>query len=103
MINNERESNDWHLDKRVPVSIIGVFFIQTVTFVYLGTAWKADTDNRITNLERAGSHIAHVDDAINSQDHRLTVLETKLEDLGNTLVRIENGVAILTNIVKGKP
>ena len=59
---------DWHLDKRVPISIIIALFVQTIVFVYVGTTWKADVDGRIIALEKSeGSRDSH--------ENRITILE----------------------------
>ena len=61
-------NEQWHLDRRVPISIIIALFVQTVTFVYFGTAWKSDTDFRIAALEKA-------EDSRQNHESRLVVLE----------------------------
>lgn len=61
-------NEQWHLDRRVPISIIVALFVQTVTFVYFGTAWKSDTDARIAALEKS-------EDSRENHESRIVILE----------------------------
>ena len=83
----------WHLDKRVPISIIITLVLQTITFVYLGTTWKADIDHRIGSLEKDGVARAAVEvrlDVIRAaQESRITILEQKFDFIQQSLQRIE--------------
>ena len=60
--------DEWHLDRRVPISIIIALFVQTVVFVYVGTTWKADVDARIVSLEKS-------ENSRDSHENRLVILE----------------------------
>ena len=42
----------WHLDKRVPIAIIGALIIQTMIAVFVGGTIVARFDERLTALER---------------------------------------------------
>lgn len=82
---NGKEENAWHLDKKVPITMIAAFFVQTFVLVYFGTSWKADTDNRITNLEKAAARdIGH--------EPRIIVLEQQFRFISETLNRIERKI-----------
>lgn len=48
----ERPLEGWHVDKRVPLAFIVFFCIQTITLVYVGSSWKAETDGRLESLEQ---------------------------------------------------
>lgn len=63
---NGREA--WHLDKRVPITIIVMFAVQTLTLVYVGTSWKADIEYRVGALEKSMSESA-------PHESRIIVLE----------------------------
>jgi len=72
------DDNSWHLDKRVPISLIFAIFLQTA-----GAFWFAsDLSVRVTNLEK------------NQEDskgvvERIVKLETILVRLERTLDKIE--------------
>ena len=59
---------EWHLDKKVPISIIIALFVQSIVFVYVGTTWKADTDARLSSLEKS-------ENSRDSHENRLVILE----------------------------
>jgi len=74
---------EWHLDKKVPVGIILAIILQTMGFVAIGAAWKADVDGRLTQLERN-------DVDRKPQEARLIRLEEKLLGIASSLARIES-------------
>ena len=76
------EREDWHLDKRVPITIIGALLLQTFGFVAIGSAWKAEVESRLTAVEK------QVDERKNQGD-RLIVLEEQLRFIKESLTRIE--------------
>ena len=96
MIENDQKTH-WHLDKRVPVTIIVALILQTLAFVYLGTTWKNSIDHRIEVLEKDGATRAALElrlDVIRaSQADRLTALETKFDFIQQSLQRIERATA----------
>lgn len=78
----DRENQYWHLDKRVPISIIFALFVQTVTFVYVGTTWKAAVDSRIGALEKSES-------SRDTHESRLVVLEQQFQYIRSDLAEIK--------------
>lgn len=83
MTNGKAES--WHLDKKVPVAFIAFFIIQTLTLVYIGTAWKTEIDGRVAALEKT-------DFGQQSYENRITVLEQKFNYIQQSLERIEKNI-----------
>jgi len=76
------EDEDWHLDKKVPISIIIALVLQTFGFVAIGSAWKAEVESRLAVVEK------QVDERKNQGD-RLIVLEEQLRFIKESLTRIE--------------
>lgn len=72
----------WHLDKRVPISIIAAIVAQTLTFVYVGTTWKVEIEQRVSTLEKS-------DNDRKGFESRLIVLEQQLKFISDSLGRIE--------------
>lgn len=62
------DREQWHLDKRVPITIIGAIVFQTVFFTYVGTAWKTDVESRLHVLEKS-------DDSRMTHENRIIILE----------------------------
>lgn len=76
---SEEEQNDWHLDKKVPLSLIFTILLQTIAVVWFG----AKMDSRVETLER--SDLRHEKDIEKfSQYH---------EESRDRMSRIETGVA----------
>lgn len=84
----EKESEDWHLDKKVPIGIIMALLIQTLAFVYTLTAWKADVDGRLLALERSDSQkVSH---------------ETRLAVTEQGVIRIREDLAEIKSLIRGQ-
>lgn len=75
-------TEEWHLDKKVPISIIVALALQTLGFIYFGTAWKTEVDFRVTNLER-------MNEDRKSQEGRIIIVEQQLNYITDSLKRIE--------------
>lgn len=72
----------WHLDKKVPITIIVALAVQTLGFIYVGTAWKTEIDFRVNNLER-------MNEDRKSQEGRIIAVEQQLNYITDSLRRIE--------------
>lgn len=77
----------WHLDKKVPISIVITLIVQTVVAIYIGTTWKTEIDYRLMNVER------HIEER-RSQESRIITMEQQLRYLVDSMRRIE---ALLDN------
>lgn len=76
------DEQHWHLDKRVPISIIIGMVVQTFAFVYLGTTWKVEIEQRVGTLEKSEADKKGF-------ESRLIVLEQQLKFISDSLERIE--------------
>lgn len=72
------DDRQWHLDRRVPITLILTILIQTGGVIY----WGATTSERLSVLERKAEVIA-------PQADRLTRLEVRLENITETLAEIK--------------
>jgi len=97
---DDESDNEWHLDKKVPISIVIMLVVQTVTFAVLGTQKTTNMDNRISGLERDLStldasldkRLIAVSDENSKQEPRIIVLEQQFQFIRESLVRIEKGL-----------
>ena len=90
-INPEAEKH-WHLDRRVPVSIIGVLLIQIVLFAYA----FGRLENRVTTVEDMQAKIIYEHTEFVKADIALTERFTKADNsMVERLIRLE---IILENI-----
>ena len=70
--------SEWHLDKKIPISIIIALIIQSISFVW----FMSKQDSRIGYLEAIANS--------NKQSHeRLVRLETNTENIQYSIRRIE--------------
>jgi hypothetical protein len=79
----ENSMGEWHLDKRVPIGLIIMIVVQTITLVYVGTSWKDGIDHRLDSLEKSES-------ATSMNPTRITILEQQSINIAQTLKRIED-------------
>lgn len=98
-INPPAES--WHLDKRVPIGLIFALLVQTITLVYVGSTWKAETDGRLSTVETAiednillrrkqWDRIEQVEKSQQTLDARLAGLDERTRSIASQTDRILN-------------
>lgn len=75
---SEQEDNNWHLDKKVPISLLLAILAQTLGVV----AWGATMAEKVTVLKDRL-------DAIAPNSDRLTRVEVKVDSLLSSVNRIE--------------
>jgi len=81
-----RESREpWHLDRKVPISLLGMIAAQTVATIW----WAATTDSRITAITVDVSRVERKIDEQKDDPVRLARLEGFREDLARRLDRFE--------------
>lgn len=72
------DDNNWHLDKKVPVSLIMAIIAQTAGFIW----WGATTQEKVAVLKERL-------DAIAPNSDRLTRVEVKVDTVQQSINRIE--------------
>ena len=75
------DEKQWHLDKKVPLGIIGAIVFQTITFVALGSQWMTKMEQRVGVIERSM-------DERKTQSDRLIVVEQNLNFIRETVADI---------------
>ena len=85
MSDESEGASEWHLDKRVPIGLIGAMVVQTMVFVYFGTSWKSDMEHRLGSLEENRKDNS-------SQSSRLIILEQNFTFIKAILDRIERKI-----------
>ena len=71
--------NSWHLDKRVPITLIAALVVQTGGFIY----WAGQLSTRVGHLEET---LARTE----NRGERISRLEAAVESVQRVLVRIEH-------------
>lgn len=82
-MNDMAPRDEWHLDKRVPITIIAALVAQTLFFTYIGTEWKTVTESRINSLEKYQA-------ATENQKDRILVLEQSIMRVREDLAEIKD-------------
>lgn len=77
-----RDDISWHLDKKVPIGLILALLVQTVVITSWGSAKFENYEGRITNLEKS-------DDAQQTYERRITILEEKFGYIRDDLAEIK--------------
>jgi acyl-CoA reductase-like NAD-dependent aldehyde dehydrogenase len=72
------DDESWHLDKRVPISLLAAIVAQTMAFAW----WGATQAERVTVLKERM-------DAIAPNSDRLTRVEVKVDGIQQSVARIE--------------
>lgn len=75
------DENSWHLDKKVPISLIAALVMQTAAFVW----WGATTSEKVSVLKERL-------DAIAPQADRLTRVEVNIESIKDSLTEIKQSL-----------
>ena len=83
----DEEKPHWTVDRRIPLAFVIAIVLQTIAFIYVGSAWKADTDNRLMNLEKFEASISATRQV---NLNRITVLEQQSINIQQSLTRIES-------------
>lgn len=75
----QQSAREWHLDKRVNISIIIAVCLQTSAAIW----WSSAINTRVDQLERGASLTAN-------QDSRIVRLETKMDLIFQNLTEIKS-------------
>jgi len=75
---SEHQKEPWHLDKRVPLALIGAILLQTFTIGF----WVSSINERVTALESFRSDSKDV-----AAD--IAVIKSQIIDIKDTLDRID--------------
>mgnify|MGYP001558037999 CR=1 FL=1 len=83
---NGGDGNGWRIDKRVPVTVLGILLAQSVGF----GIWVGAID---TKVEASETWIAET--KLERVDARMSVLESQILDIRAALGRIEQRLGVL--------
>lgn len=89
-------NGDWHLDKRVPISLIMAIIIQTATFVWLISAMDTRLNSNIARTERLEqqtmTRLAAQELRIDQNSTNVAVINENLKYMRESLERIERAL-----------
>lgn len=78
----------WHLDKRVPISLIVTIIFQTIIFVFWFGNFSAKTDQRLEYLEITIQDRATSISRISSLETKVNINSSKLDRIEDKLDRV---------------
>lgn len=78
----------WHLDKRVPVSIILVLILQFAGGAWLASQMRGDIDRTIGDVKRLESQVEVMRGASQTQAVQLGRIEENVAAMRNEIVRL---------------
>lgn len=80
------DDSEWHLDKKVPITLIGAILLQTFGFGW----WASELSTRVSTLEGTSPHIIE----------EFTKLETAREANDKTVIQLTDKVDSVLEIVR---
>lgn len=86
---NDLGQESWHLDKRVPISLIAAVALQTLTFVWLLATMNTKIDATIARTAQLESVVAERYQIIHQNSTGIAVANESLKNVQQSLVRIE--------------
>ena len=75
----------WHLDKRVPIALLGAIMLQTCAAIW----WAASISARVDTLERDRTAMSL---AVGPQAERLIRVETKVDSMHEDVNEIKRAI-----------
>jgi sensor domain CHASE-containing protein len=78
----------WHLDKRVPVSIIGVLFAQLVGGIWMAAQMNGDIKRNASDIARVERSVEIITNASQTQAIQLGRIEEQVSGLRGDIHRV---------------
>lgn len=95
------DDDNWHLDKKVPITLIAAILFQTFGF----GVYAANLNNRIANLERdnqpAHAELQKLEDARENTIRAVDALTYETKGLDKTLEALAAAVARIETSIRG--
>lgn len=101
MSDSERQNSgqSWHLDKRVPISLIFALIIQTGTFIWFLSDLRNDVDNNTLAISRNNESIIRENEIIrellkedSARDVTLGKIEVELKNISQSLESLKKSL-----------
>ena len=89
MSDSSESSREWHLDKRVPITLIGVLLIQTAAIIGAWFEMRADVDENRRIAIANQTELALRRPLVTGNQISIGKIETDIQHIREALVRIE--------------
>ena len=97
-------TEQWHLDKRVPIALIVTIIVQTVGGGGAIVWWAAGMSQRVGQIERqmenAAARSQNVDNLVASQATQIAVLVERIEAQNQNVDRLSQEVASTNDLLR---
>lgn len=84
--------NDWHLDKRVPITLIVMLLVQTAGIVWFASAMNSKIEQNATRVTRLEILDTSKREIIQNNSTSIAVINENLKYIGASLNRIEQAI-----------
>ncbi len=71
----------WHLDKKVPISLIGTIFVQTLVFVWWAASYTASNDARNSRQDDDIREIKVSNASVSDMKSDVAVIKSNMVDI----------------------
>jgi hypothetical protein len=96
----QQQTENWHLDKRVPIALILTIAMQTSAAIW----WASSVSERIGQVERAQDVIARRAEAVDGrqqeQAQRIAVLTEAVANTNRNLERLQSEIGTTNNLLR---
>lgn len=80
----------WHLDKRVPISLILTILLQTAAFVWVIAQLDEKLDDTVRRVDDVETAMSDRRTVVEQNSTNIAVINANLENMNRTLERIES-------------
>lgn len=88
----ERRQQAWHLDKKVPITIVTALVVQTLALVWQASALNSAVKENADNLTETIKRVSDMETRERETGKMMAKVETMLENLQHTVYRIDNAL-----------
>lgn len=88
----ERRQQAWHLDKKVPITIVTALIIQTLALVWQASALNSAVKQNTDSIAETTKRVSDMEVRERETGKMMAKVETMLENLQHTVYRIDNAL-----------
>lgn len=86
------ETKSWHIDKTIPLAIVGAIVAQTLVGTWWISSFVAQTANKIENIETKQKALDLLPERMAKQEAQLDAISTMLKDVKENVRDINKSV-----------
>lgn len=90
--NGTEHRKSWHLDKKVPITIVTALIVQTVALVWQASALNSAVKQNANSIAETTKRVSDMEIRERETGKMMAKVETMLENLQHTVYRIDNAL-----------